>query len=72
MHAAGIARAFWTNAHGEWEGAKVRDLMDALEGGGSGSGSGSGSGDGQDGKGKNAGVFVTKHEVLMWRRVMGC
>lgn len=67
MHAAGIARAFWTNAQGEWEGAKVRDLMDALEGGSS-----SGSGEGEDGKGKDAGVFVTKHEVLMLRRVMGC
>jgi hypothetical protein len=27
---------------------------------------------GEDGKGKDAGVFVTKHEVLMLRRVMGC
>jgi hypothetical protein len=68
MHAAGIARAFWTNAHGEWEGAKVRDLMDALEG----DFSGSSSNGGDDGKGKNTGVFVTKHEILMLRRVMGC
>jgi hypothetical protein len=68
MHAAGIARAFWTNAQGEWEGAKARDLMDALEGGGS----SSSSSEGEDGKGKDAGVFVTKHEVLMLGRVMGC
>jgi hypothetical protein len=68
MHAAGIARAFWTNAHGEWECAKVRDLIDALEE----EGSGSNSGDGDDGKGKDASVFVTKHEVLMLRRVMSC
>ena len=68
MHAAGIARAFWTNSHGEWEGAKVRDLMDALERGSC----RSGSGEGGDGKGNDAGIFVTKHEVLMLRRVMGC
>jgi hypothetical protein len=59
MHAAGIARAFWTNAQGQWEGAKVRDLMDALEGGAS----------GEDGREVDAGVFVTKHEVLMLRRM---
>lgn len=67
MHAAGIARAFWTNAHGEWEGAKVRDLIDALEGKRSSSGSGSD----EDGK-EGASVFVTKHEVLMLRRMIGC
>jgi hypothetical protein len=68
MHAAGIRRAFWTNAKGQWEGAKVRDLMDVLES----SGSGEGSGQGEEGKGaKDAGVFVTKHEVLMWKRVLG-
>ena len=31
MYSAGIKRAFWTNAKGEWEGAKVRELVDALE-----------------------------------------
>ena len=41
--------------------------MDALEGGGS----SSGSGEGEDGKGKDAGIFVTKREVLMLRRGMG-
>ena len=32
MHSAGIKRVFWTNNKGEWEGGKVRDLVDALEG----------------------------------------
>ena len=32
MHSAGIKRVFWTNHRGEWEGGKVRDLVDALEG----------------------------------------
>lgn len=31
MHSAGIKRVFWTNMKGEWEGGKVRDLVDALE-----------------------------------------
>ena len=30
MHFAGIKRVFWTNAKGEWEGAKVQGLVDAL------------------------------------------
>jgi len=34
--------------------------------------SGSGSDVGDDGKGKNTGVFVTKYEAPMLRRVMGC
>jgi len=68
MHAAGIARAFWTNTRGKWEGAKVRDLVDVLDG----ESFGSGSGFDEDGKGKDAGVFVTKYEVLMLRRLMGC
>jgi len=66
MHAVGIKRVFWTNADGEWEGAKVRDLVDALE-------KGIG-GDDEDGPGtgqENKGVFVTKHEVLMLKRIMG-
>jgi hypothetical protein len=69
MHAAGIRRAFWTNTKGEWEGAKVRDLMDALEAVGSGSDSSKAE---EDVKTKDVGVFVTKHEVLMWKRVLGC
>ncbi|KAL8917341.1 MAG: hypothetical protein Q9208_008011 [Pyrenodesmia sp. 3 TL-2023] len=31
MHSAGIKRVFWTNYKGEWEGGKVRQLVDALE-----------------------------------------
>ncbi|CAL8581637.1 hypothetical protein XPA_007325 [Xanthoria parietina] len=31
MHSAGIKRVFWMNMKGEWEGGKVRDLVDALE-----------------------------------------
>lgn len=62
MHAVGIKRAFWTNADGEWEGAKVRDLVEALEIGGRVPGY-------DDGGDK--GIFVTKHEVLLLKRVMG-
>ncbi len=58
MHWAGIHRVLWTNDKGEWEGANVRDLVDALELG--------------DTPGANsmASMFVTKHEVLMLRRQM--
>ena len=31
MHSAGVKRVFWTNAKGEWEGAKIEELVDALE-----------------------------------------
>ena len=63
MHSAGIKRVFWTNAKGEWEGAKVQQLVDALESGGA------ADGDGDEGKVNS--VFVTKHEVLMLKRMMG-
>ena len=53
MQWAGIRRVFWTNDEGQWEGAKVRDLVDALE-----LGTTTGT----------SGMFVTKHEVLMLRR----
>jgi hypothetical protein len=61
MHSVGIKRVFWTNDAGEWEGAKVRELVDALNC------------SGESGKGgpTGNGVFVTKHEVLMLRRLMG-
>ena len=62
MHAVGIKRVFWKNADGEWEGAKVRDLVDALE---------NGNGEPGHGDGGKKGVFVTKHEVLMLKRTMG-
>jgi hypothetical protein len=66
MHAVGIKRVFWTNAHGEWEGAKIRDLIETLEMGLEGD-------DGENGGGtlRDRGVFVTKHEVLMLKRTMG-
>lgn len=55
---------FWTNVDGEWESAKVRDLVEALEGGGGEEASG-------EGAKVDKGVFVTKHEVLLLKRVMG-
>lgn len=57
---------FWTTQDGEWEGAKVRDLVEALEMGLEGDHE-NGVGTGQE----NKGVFVTKHEVLMLQRTMG-
>jgi hypothetical protein len=62
MHGVGIKRVFWTNADGEWEGAKVRDLVEALEKGIESDGDGDGPGTGQE----NKGVFVTKHEVSLF------
>ncbi|KAI9663364.1 MAG: hypothetical protein M1831_002648 [Alyxoria varia] len=93
MQAVGIKRVFWTNAKGEWEGGKVRDLVDALESSYAGAAGKdvsacfpgarhNGVDDGDDGgngagasknpaASSSAGLFVTKHEVLMMRRVMG-
>ncbi|RDI88613.1 hypothetical protein Vi05172_g1486 [Venturia inaequalis] len=70
MHSVGVKRVFWSNDEGKWEGAKVRDLVDALDM------STSSIEGGEDGEsaGKRlleSGVFITKHEVLMMRRVMG-
>jgi hypothetical protein len=62
MHSVGIKRVFWTNDDGAWEGAKVRDLVDAQESSIDNVASGGPMGNG---------VFVTKHEVLMLRRMMG-
>jgi hypothetical protein len=31
MQWAGIRRVFWTSNNGEWEGGKIRDMVDALE-----------------------------------------
>ena len=50
MHNMGIKRVFWTNKDGEWEGGKVRDLMDVLDGGG------------VAGSEEAMNMFVTKHE----------
>ncbi len=75
MHSAGIKRVFWTNSKGQWEGSKVRDLVDALEQSSSLSDLGNddrcGGGVGGSGGPAGNGVFVTKHEVLMLRRLMG-
>jgi len=63
MHSVGIKRVFWTNDDGEWKGGKVAKFIDALDGEGDGAGCGGGP--------MGNGVFVTKHEVLMMRRMMG-
>lgn len=63
MASVGVRRVFWTNDTGAWEGAKVRDLVDALDKLGE-----EPSADVETALGS---VFVTKHEVLMLRRMMG-
>ena len=68
MHSVGIKRVFWTNDAGAWEGGKVRDLVDALESSMEDVASG---GSGDRGGPMGNGVFVTKHEVLMLKRLMG-
>jgi hypothetical protein len=65
MHSAGIKRAFWTTDNGKWEGAKVRDLVAALDMAGTSSGVEGGH------QFSNGDVFITKHEVLLMRRRMG-
>lgn len=62
MHSAGIRRCFWTNAEGEWESAKVRDLFDQLRG------TSTRDGEGGDSEGLGS-IFITKHEVLLLRRI---
>lgn len=62
MHSVGIKRVFWTTNNGKWDGAKIRDLIDDLEGA-------------MDRADPSLGlpvpdVFVTKHEVLLLRRLM--
>jgi len=64
MHAVGIKRVFWTNDAGEWECGKVRKLVKALDNSMEGVANGTGGPMGN-------GVFVTKHEVLMLKRMMG-
>ncbi|KAI1136208.1 hypothetical protein F5Y05DRAFT_114142 [Hypoxylon sp. FL0543] len=62
MHSAGIKRVHWTNKEGQWESAKVRDLFDQV--------SGTNICDGHDVNNSSLrGVFVTKHEILMLRRL---
>ncbi|MCJ1438461.1 hypothetical protein MMC27_007851 [Xylographa pallens] len=68
MHTVGIKRVFWTNGKGDWEGCKVRNMMDALDL--SGSTSGEGTETESTGGPAGNGVFVTKHEVLMLKQLM--
>jgi hypothetical protein len=63
MASVGIKRVFWTDDTGNWEGAKVRDLVDALDR--------LGSEPPSDANAILNSVFVTKHEVLMLHRKMG-
>lgn len=63
MSSVGIKRVFWTAATGEWESAKVRDLVDAMDK--------LGLEQPLDVATTLNSVFVTKHEVLMLRRTMG-
>lgn len=59
MHSAGIKRVFWTNHMGVWEGGKVRELVDALEG------PMSPNGNAPTGAPSIGSVYVTKSEVLL-------
>lgn len=63
MHSVGIKRVFWTNNDGRWEGAKVRDLIDQLEGTVM-------NGTDPSLRLPSPEVFITKHEVLLLRRLM--
>lgn len=62
MNQVGIRRVFWTNDAGEWEGGKVAALIEAMD---------TGMEDAAKGGPTGNGIFVTKHEVLMLRRMMG-
>ncbi|KAI1085220.1 hypothetical protein F5B20DRAFT_575688 [Whalleya microplaca] len=63
MHSAGIRRVYWTNSEGQWETAKVRDLFDRVSGNAT-------ECEGHDGDSIGlGGIFVTKHEILMLRRL---
>lgn len=57
MNSCGISRVFWTDQDGCWKRAKVRDLVSALREPG-------------EGGGEDPAVFITKHEVLLLRRLM--
>lgn len=64
MHSVGIKRVFWTTNEGNWECAKIRDLVDQLDG--------TMQNEADTSLGKSVpDVFVTKHEVLLLRRLMG-
>ncbi|KAK4495881.1 hypothetical protein PRZ48_013149 [Zasmidium cellare] len=66
MHSVGIRRVFWTNDAGEWEGGKVAKLVESME-----TSMDEVASSGNNGGPMGNGVFVTKHEVLMLRRMMG-
>jgi hypothetical protein len=53
MHSVGIRRVFWTDKDGQWQGSKVRALVEMLE-----QGIVPSTTEAPDG------LFVTKHEVL--------
>ena len=61
MAGLGIKRVYWTGDNGEWLGAKVRDLMDALKCGPQ--PGGLASGEGED----TSLLFITKFEILKMR-----
>ncbi|CAO2647869.1 Nn.00g087910.m01.CDS01 [Neocucurbitaria sp. VM-36] len=63
MASVGIKRVFWSTNSGDWEGAKVRDIVDALDK--------LGLEQPSEATADLTSVFVTKHEVLMLRRLMG-
>lgn len=63
MKSVGIKRVFWTTETGTWDSAKVRDLVDAMDR--------LGSSDGSDNAAAMRNVFVTKHEMLKLRRILG-
>lgn len=69
MHAVGIKRVFWTNAAGQWEGAKVRTLVEALDCDAARDADALETADDARSAGLGMGMFVTKHEILMLRRM---
>ena len=62
MHAVGVKRVFWTGVDGSWQAAKVQDFIDMFEATGCGE-------SGEDDGDSLPGMFVTKHEVLMLKRL---
>lgn len=65
MHAVGIRRVFWTTASatGDRQGRKAKVLVAGMDSVGNESA--------RRGDPVGNGVFVTKHEVLMMRRIIG-
>jgi hypothetical protein len=63
MDSVGIKRVVWITREGKWEGAKVRELVDALDD--------PGAGGMMDAHTTLSSGFVTKYEILMLMRTMG-